>query len=377
MEQLRVMDMAFFAEDVDLLAWLGYMHTHELCVIHRDLSCSNIFINGNIGKVVEGHGAAGMIFLGSLRDYRKKHKHVSLKGVETDFQRLGYMHTHELCVIHRDLSCSNIFINGNIGKVAYVKTLNHTQVRGGRDGTNCRSNEGKKKEDPHLDVRPTLQRFPFYCTPLVVADAGISNPTLEDLVVGTPSSKILTKAEASQNTTRPSLFVGDSDDESDGDDDSCVEIPLVTLLRSTAVILSLGNQGRSSTSLATEDSQSKGIIVDDVAAPSVGASRSRPSFRPTPSFRDVSGDAIHADFFPFFAGSYYAIYPPDGFAGNCEFTRKEWDTLYHPTFGVLTKEVFKDPSVCKTVVDQFLTSGEMVLVEALSKDQLPAKADRL
>ncbi|GJR80769.1 hypothetical protein Tco_0151554 [Tanacetum coccineum] len=38
-----------------------------------------------------------------------------------------------------------------------------------------------------------------------------------------------------------------------------------------------------------------------------------------------------------------------------------------------TKEVFKDPAVYKTVVDQFPTPGEMVRVESLSDDQLAAK----
>nr|GFC90841.1 hypothetical protein [Tanacetum cinerariifolium] len=53
-------------------------------------------------------------------------------------------------------------------------------------------------EEPHLDVWPTLQRLPFYYTPLAVADAVILNPTLEDLAADTPSSKILSKAEAFQ-----------------------------------------------------------------------------------------------------------------------------------------------------------------------------------
>ncbi|GKF55477.1 hypothetical protein Tco_0165817, partial [Tanacetum coccineum] len=165
------------------------------------------------------------------------------------------------------------------------------------------------------------------------------SPTSEDLFVGTPSSKIVAKAEASQkqkastsgstsshvakrtrsalaqssdSTTRPSLFVGD-DDESDDDDDACVEIPLVTPLPSTVVILSSGNQGGSSTAPTAEgsnpqDFRGKGIMVDDAVAPSAGASRSRPSFRHAPSFRDVFGDAIHTDFFPFSAGPYYVIY---------------------------------------------------------------------
>ncbi|GJY60934.1 ribonuclease H-like domain-containing protein [Tanacetum coccineum] len=255
------------------------------------------------------------------------------------------------------------------------------------------------QEEPHLDVRPTLQRLPFYCTPPAAADAVIPDPTLEDLAVGTPSSKIVAKAEASQkrkastsgatsshvakrtrsalaqssgSTTRPSLFVGD-DDESDDDDDACVEIPLVTPLRSAAVIPSSGNQGGSSVAPAAEgsntrDSRGKGVMVDDVAAPSASVSRPRPSSGPAPSFRDVSGDAIHMDFFPFSAGPYYATYLEDGAARNYEFTREEWDAPYRPTFGVLTKEVFKDPVVCKTIVDQFLTPGEMVRVESLSDD---------
>ncbi|KAH6781021.1 Protein kinase superfamily protein [Perilla frutescens var. hirtella] len=58
---------------------------------------------------------------GNLRDYRKKHRHVSIQalkkwGVQI-LRGLDYLHTHDPCIIHRDLNCSNIFINGNIGKV--------------------------------------------------------------------------------------------------------------------------------------------------------------------------------------------------------------------------------------------------------------------
>ncbi|GKF91625.1 hypothetical protein Tco_0275326, partial [Tanacetum coccineum] len=152
------------------------------------------------------------------------------------------------------------------------------------------------------------------------------------------------------------------DDESD-DDDACAEIPLVIPLRSAAVIPSLGNQ----------DSRGKGIMVNDAAAPSGGVSRQRPSSRPAPSFRDVSGDVIHTYFFPFFVDPYYATYPEDGVTGNCEFTREEWDAPYKTTFGVLTKEVFKDRAICKTIVDQFPTPGEMIRVESLFDDQLTVK----
>jgi WNK lysine deficient protein kinase len=65
---------------------------------------------------------------GNLRDYRKKHKRVSLKALKKWSRQilkgLDYLHTHEPCVIHRDLNCSNIFINGNIGKVNMLPDFN-------------------------------------------------------------------------------------------------------------------------------------------------------------------------------------------------------------------------------------------------------------
>ncbi|KAF5204676.1 kinase domain [Thalictrum thalictroides] len=58
---------------------------------------------------------------GSLRQYRKKHRHVSIKALKKWSKQilkgLEYLHLHEPCIIHRDLNCSNIFINGNIGQV--------------------------------------------------------------------------------------------------------------------------------------------------------------------------------------------------------------------------------------------------------------------
>ncbi|GKG43188.1 hypothetical protein Tco_0479872, partial [Tanacetum coccineum] len=61
----------------------------------------------------------------------------------------------------------------------------------------------------------------------------------------------------------------------------------------------------------------------DAAAPLVGVSQPRPSSGPDSSFKDVSGDAIHTDFFLFSAGPYYATYHEGGVAGNYEFTREE------------------------------------------------------
>ncbi|GJT92577.1 hypothetical protein Tco_1081422 [Tanacetum coccineum] len=47
----------------------------------------------------------------------------------------------------------------------------------------------------HYDVRPTLQRLPFYCTPPDATNAAIPAPTPKDLAAATPSSKVLAKAD--------------------------------------------------------------------------------------------------------------------------------------------------------------------------------------
>ncbi|GJT23131.1 hypothetical protein Tco_0893068 [Tanacetum coccineum] len=201
----------------------------------------------------------------------------------------------------------------------------------------------------------------FLCLPEWTGAEVQEEPHLDDHAVGTPSSKILAKAEASQKrkastSGATSRHVTKCTSDID-DDDAC------------------GGSSAAPTAEGpgTRDSRGKGIMANDVVAPSVSVSRPRPSFGPAPLFRDVSGDGIHTDFFPFSAGPYYATYLEGGVDGNCEFTREEWDAPYWPTFGVLTKEVFKDPTFCKTVVDQFPTPGEMVRVKSLSDDQLTTK----
>ncbi|KAL4311008.1 hypothetical protein GQ457_01G006770 [Hibiscus cannabinus] len=58
---------------------------------------------------------------GNLREYRKKHKQVSMKALKKWSKQilkgLNYLHSHEPCIIHRDLNCSNVFVNGNTGQV--------------------------------------------------------------------------------------------------------------------------------------------------------------------------------------------------------------------------------------------------------------------
>lgn len=60
---------------------------------------------------------------GNLREYRKKHRHVSVKALKKWSKQilkgLEYLHTHDPCIIHRDLNCSNVFVNGNVGQVRH------------------------------------------------------------------------------------------------------------------------------------------------------------------------------------------------------------------------------------------------------------------
>ncbi|KAL6641849.1 hypothetical protein ACP70R_020030 [Stipagrostis hirtigluma subsp. patula] len=58
---------------------------------------------------------------GSLRQYRRKHKKVDVKAMRRwaiqILTGLEYLHSQKPPIIHRDLKCDNIFINGNHGKV--------------------------------------------------------------------------------------------------------------------------------------------------------------------------------------------------------------------------------------------------------------------
>ncbi|XP_059652682.1 serine/threonine-protein kinase WNK1-like isoform X2 [Cornus florida] len=71
--------------------------------------------NRNINFVTE------MFTSGTLKQYRQKHKRVNIRAVKhwcrQILQGLLYLHSHDPPVIHRDLKCDNIFVNGNQGEV--------------------------------------------------------------------------------------------------------------------------------------------------------------------------------------------------------------------------------------------------------------------
>ncbi|CAJ1977214.1 unnamed protein product [Sphenostylis stenocarpa] len=62
-----------------------------------------------------------MFTSGTLRQYRLKHRRVNIRAVKRwcrqILEGLLYLHSRDPPVIHRDLKCDNIFINGNQGEV--------------------------------------------------------------------------------------------------------------------------------------------------------------------------------------------------------------------------------------------------------------------
>jgi WNK lysine deficient protein kinase len=44
-----------------ILRGLHYLHTHSPPIIHRDLKCDNIFVNGNTGEVKIGDLGLAMV----------------------------------------------------------------------------------------------------------------------------------------------------------------------------------------------------------------------------------------------------------------------------------------------------------------------------
>ncbi|KAL3648959.1 hypothetical protein CASFOL_005362 [Castilleja foliolosa] len=114
--QVKLYDFLQSPEDLERL----YCEIHLL----KTLKHTNIMkfytswvdtANRNINFVTE------MFTSGTLRQYRLKHKRTNIRAIKhwcrQILQGLLYLHSHDPPVIHRDLKCDNIFINGNQGEV--------------------------------------------------------------------------------------------------------------------------------------------------------------------------------------------------------------------------------------------------------------------
>ncbi|KAM3307766.1 putative serine/threonine-protein kinase WNK3 isoform X1 [Capsicum chacoense] len=114
--QVKLADLLRNAVDLDRL--------HSEVRLLKSLKHKNIikFYNSWVDSKNENINIITEIFTsGTLRQYRKKHKKVDLRALKKwsrqILEGLSYLHGHDPPIIHRDLKCDNIFINGNQGEV--------------------------------------------------------------------------------------------------------------------------------------------------------------------------------------------------------------------------------------------------------------------
>ncbi|GKA15387.1 hypothetical protein Tco_0695134 [Tanacetum coccineum] len=76
------------------------------------------------------------------------------------------------------------------------------------------------------------------------------------------------------------------------------------------------------------------------------------------------GEEIDLTLFPLAPGPYHMPYPYEGVSSPL-YTREEWNGPRAPERGILYKDIFKDPNVCRKALDRTITPAELRRTESL------------
>ncbi|GJU18690.1 hypothetical protein Tco_1146656 [Tanacetum coccineum] len=116
-------------------------------------------------------------------------------------------------------------------------------------------------------------------------------------------------------------------------------------------------------SLYTCDAVSTFCISED-ASPYVQEAVPAPDAQPL--------DVDVRDLLPIVPGPYYISYPYDKGSGfeSPLYTKDDWEEIHGVNLGLRKKELYKDPKVCRTALDRFLTPSETHRLRELSSVEL-------
>ncbi|CAM8916325.1 unnamed protein product [Rhodiola kirilowii] len=97
-----------------------YSEVHLLSTLHHQslIRFHNSWIDAQLKTF---NFITEMFTSGTLRQYRKKYKQIDIRAIKSwasqILRGLVYLHSHDPPVVHRDLKCDNIFVNGHLGQV--------------------------------------------------------------------------------------------------------------------------------------------------------------------------------------------------------------------------------------------------------------------